>query len=299
MAKRGRKPKEKKGYFYEEEENAILKYINTTDPVEKNKIFNDVIYPALTKMIECIIRRYNLHVPDETFEDNFNDTFSYLLTKINHYKPIIISYEPVKTGDEYDEKYVLMDENEFLLKNHCLEENDPEYVKVIKFDPKACNDEVLYFKKCTRKSKAYSYCGTVVRNYLMFKCAQYCKRLEKNTPYDDVFEELSNNTSLSVENFNETSIAEKLVCGITDRIEDMIESDQDYLSDNEKKVGRSLINLFKNWEEILPDEGSKKLQKSSILYFLIEDTGMTTKEVRDNMKKFKNAYKALKKLEIN
>ena len=37
MAKRGRKPKEKKGYFYETEEDAIVKYIHETDTFEKNK----------------------------------------------------------------------------------------------------------------------------------------------------------------------------------------------------------------------------------------------------------------------
>ena len=72
MAKRGRKPKERKGYFYEEEENAIVKYINETNQEEKNKIFNSVLYPALTKMIESIIRRYKLFVPDEEFDQNFS-----------------------------------------------------------------------------------------------------------------------------------------------------------------------------------------------------------------------------------
>ena len=38
MAKRGRK---RKGYFYEEQEQAVYDYINTKDPIEKNKIFND------------------------------------------------------------------------------------------------------------------------------------------------------------------------------------------------------------------------------------------------------------------
>ena len=85
MAKRGRKPKERKGYFYEAEEEAIVKYISTNDETEKNQIFNTILYPALTKMIESIIRRYKLFVPDEEFDQNFSDTISYLLTKINHY----------------------------------------------------------------------------------------------------------------------------------------------------------------------------------------------------------------------
>ena len=47
MAKRGRKPKERKGYFYEKEEEAIVKYINEENADEKNRIFNDVIYASV------------------------------------------------------------------------------------------------------------------------------------------------------------------------------------------------------------------------------------------------------------
>jgi hypothetical protein len=64
MGKRGRKPSERKGYFYEKEERAIIDYINETDVDKKNKIFNTILYPALTKMIESIIRRYKLFVHD-------------------------------------------------------------------------------------------------------------------------------------------------------------------------------------------------------------------------------------------
>ena len=38
MAKRGRKPKEKKGYFYESEEAAIVDYINETNLNQRNII---------------------------------------------------------------------------------------------------------------------------------------------------------------------------------------------------------------------------------------------------------------------
>ena len=76
MAKRGRKPKERKGYFYEKEEQAIVDYIASTDMEEKNRIFNTVLMPALTKMIESIIRRYKLFVPEEEFQCGFMKNFS-------------------------------------------------------------------------------------------------------------------------------------------------------------------------------------------------------------------------------
>ena len=53
--KRGRKPgKNRKGYFYEEEEAAFVKYITSTDQAERNKLFNEKLLPAFTKMIESI-----------------------------------------------------------------------------------------------------------------------------------------------------------------------------------------------------------------------------------------------------
>lgn len=238
MAKRGRKPKEKKGYFYETEEEAIVSYINETDTAKKNKIFNDILFPAFTKMIESIIRRYKLFVPDEEFEQNFNDTISYLLTKINHFNP--------ESGH-----------------------------------------------------KAYSYCGTVCRNYLMYKCTQYYKKKIRNSSYDDVYEEISNDEKFTTDDDEYASVAEKLIVKISDEIEDMIEKrEENGLTDNEVTVGKSLITLLRHWEEVLPNDGSNKLQKSSVLYFLREDTMMSTKEIRENMKRYKSAYNVLKSLEL-
>lgn len=79
---RGRKPKtEKKGYFYEPEEEAFINYINVETKKEKDRIFNESLLPAFTKMIESIIRRYNLYPPDEEFQETFDDTISFLMTK--------------------------------------------------------------------------------------------------------------------------------------------------------------------------------------------------------------------------
>ena len=81
--KRGRKPsKERKGYFYEVQEQAVVDYISTDDIHEKNRIFNEILKPAFTKMIESIIRRYRLYPPDEEFDQTFDDTMSFLMAII-------------------------------------------------------------------------------------------------------------------------------------------------------------------------------------------------------------------------
>lgn len=231
MAKRGRKAKEKKGYFYDTEEQAIVDYINAQTVADKNKIFNTILYPALTKMIESIIRRYKLYVPDEEFEQTFNDTISYLLTKINNFDAA-----------------------------------------------KGC--------------KAYSYCGTVCKNYLYYKCSQYAKRKIRNESYDEMTEEINNIGYTPFED-SKAEVAASLIKDVSNEISRIIDNGFS-LNANEIKVGKALLYLLKNWESILTEGGSNKLQKSSVLYFLREETRMSTKEVRDNMKPFKKIYKFLK-----
>lgn len=280
MAKRGRKPKEKKGYFYDTEEAAIVQYINEENIVEKNKIFNSILYPALTKMIESIIRRYKLFVPDEEFEQNFSDTISYLLTKINHFKPEIYCYDPY-TGNTENIEFVELSESEYREKVKCAEETDPEFIHV---DFEDDEEKTGNFRKVLHKYKAYSYCGTVCRNYLMYKCSQYTKKKLRNSSYEDVYEDINNDERFSTNEDSFATHAENLVTNVTNEIEKMIaEREENGLTDNEVKVGTSLITLFRNWERVLPHEGTKKLQKSTILYYLREDTMMTTSNLSSSV----------------
>ena len=88
MAKRGRKPKntvENKNYFDAEQEQALKDYLSCTDECEKERIYNTKLDAPFTKMIESIIRRYQLRLPNESFEETFNDAKSYLLTKIERF----------------------------------------------------------------------------------------------------------------------------------------------------------------------------------------------------------------------
>ena len=81
------KKKERKGYFYEKEEQAIIDYIQADTKEEKNNIFNKFLLPAFTKMIESIIRRYNLYPQDEEFRETFDETLSFLISKIDRFDP--------------------------------------------------------------------------------------------------------------------------------------------------------------------------------------------------------------------
>jgi hypothetical protein len=218
MAKRGRKPKEKSertGYFYETEEEAFVTYLKTENKDEKNKIFNAYLHPAFTKMIESIIRRYNLYPPDEEFQETFDDTISFLMTKVEKFNP------------------------------------DSGY-------------------------KAYSYCGTICKNYLLFKIGQCIKNQKRNESYDIMQSEINENSKFSYDQYNDKiSILNELIDGTVKEIEKMInEREKHKLNDVQVKVGLALVEVLSNWEDLFAKMGSNKFNKSSILLFLKETTSL-------------------------
>ena len=237
MGKRGRKAgKDRKGYFYEQEEQAVIDYVSSDDQVEKNRIYLDYLQPAFTKMIESIIRRYNLYLPDEIFQETFDDTMSFLLTKIEHFKP------------------------------------DSGF-------------------------KAYSYCGTICKNYLILKIKQYNNNLIRNDRYEMVQNDIDDNVKFSYDSDNnQIQFLTELLENITDEISAMLESKESFkLNENEIKVGNALVSLLTNWGDLFARMGSNKFNKSSILMFIKELTLLNTSEIRMAMKKYKSAYQGVRK----
>lgn len=232
MAKRGRKPKERKGYFYEEQEQAVVDYLNTYDDLERERIYNTVLKPAFTKMVESIIRRYNLYVPDEEFKETFDDTLSFMLTKLNNFSP-------------------------------------------------------------DKGTKAYSYCGTICKNYLYYKNNQFNKHKIRDLSFEEYVEDLGLEEKCIDEVNHFKLAAPKIITEMSDEIKKILDGTEQ-ISENERKVGLALTDVLDNWEEVLVENGSNKLNKSSFLSFVRETTLLTTKEIRDNMRRYKVLYKFIK-----
>ena len=71
------------------------------------------------------------------------------------------------------------------------------------------------------------------------------------------------------------------------------------LSDNEKKLGYALIEIFSNFDKIFQVGDGNKFNKNLILLSLREMTSLSTKEIRIAMKKYKKLYDLLKMDFIN
>ena len=149
--------------------------------------------------------------------------------------------------------------------------------------------------------KAYSYCGTIIKNYLIYKINQFAKNQKRSASYDgyDNDEMLGITDALKYSYNNSTTDIEfltELMKKNADDISEKIENAEKYkLNDSQIKVGKALVELLTNWEDIFSQTGSNKFNKSSILLYLKETTMLGTKEIRDAMRIFKLQYYDIKK----
>jgi len=224
--KRGRKPKSN-NYFAEREEGAVRMFLTASTFNEKNQIYNEYLRAPLDKMIESIIRRYKLYRKDMDFREIHHDTHSFLITKVEKFKP-------------------------------------------------------------SKGKKAYSYFGTICKNYLMGQIIKDQKEQNRKISYEDITTKLESRPDMIYYIENEKIEPTEIISQFIKELEDFIENSN--LNNNELKLGYALAELFENYNEIFIGTDNNKFNKNIILLSLREMTNMTTKEIRTSMRKFKKLY---------
>lgn len=224
--KKGRKRKSN-NYFDVREEEAVVRFLNAETYEEKNKIYNDFLKKPLDKMISSIIRRYKLYRKGMDFTDIHVDTHSFLITKVDKFKP-------------------------------------------------------------EKNKKAYSYFGTICKNYLMGQILKDQKDMKRKISYEDISSSLESKNKFSYNIDDDPLNAENVIKIFLVELEEFMEGET--LNKNEEKLGHALYDIFDKYDEIFIGNGNNKFNKNIILLSLREMTNLTTKEIRGAMKKYKNLY---------
>jgi hypothetical protein len=224
--KRGRKTVNV-NYFDVREEDAVRSFLLAETSEEKNKIYNEYLRGPLDKMISSIIRRYKLYRKDMDFIEIHCDTHSFLMTKVDKFKP-------------------------------------------------------------SKEKKAYSYFGTICKNYLMGQIIKDQKETNRKVSYEDISSALEERADLSYTIDDEVLEMDFVIATYLKELKDYIDTDE--LSENEKKLGMALVELFDNYQTIFFGSQNNKFNKNVILLSLREMTNLNTKEIRTSIKRFKKLY---------
>jgi hypothetical protein len=234
--KRGRKRKNDL-YFGPDQEEAVVRFLNSDDIIERNQIYNKFLRHPIEKMVESIIRTYKLYRKSVSFEELHADTISFLITK----------------ADKFDH---------------------------------------------TQGKKAYSYYGTICKNYLIGMLQKDDRGLKQFSSWEDNYGSLESNEKLSYRLDSDALILADFINKIIIEVEN--EMVQDYpdkkkLTDNEIKVGRCLIEILEKWETVFDDmKGGAKYNKNQVLETMRNYTKLSTKDIRVAMKRYKTMYEYLK-----
>ena len=163
---------------------------------------------------------------------------------------------------------------------------------MVKFNP----DKIT---KSGVKTKAFSYCQTIIRNYYKDHSKKSYTEKKINLCYDDYVDEINENIEYSYEiEEGSHNQLEKLIKTVIDKIEDRIDNDPT-MKKNEIIVGDAIVNILKNWNVLFTEDSpdgkyntriTNKFAKNKILLFLKEQTQLSTKEIRIGIKPFKEIY---------
>jgi hypothetical protein len=140
----------------------------------------------------------------------------------------------------------------------------------------------------SKEKKAYSYFGTICKNYLMGQILKDQKEFNRKISYEDISSDLENSMEMVYYLDTEQDNTDNIIPDLINLIKEILENDE--LNENEYKLGLALSDIFENYETIFPASGNNKFNKNIILLSLREITNMSTKEIRSSMKKFKKIY---------
>ena len=150
-----------------------------------------------------------------------------------------------------------------------------------------------------KNKKAYSYFGTICKNYLLGQLLKADKRMKSDLSYEDMYKtvEEMDDYKYSIEDGDKTSL-EEFIQEISANIK--AETTHGKISENEKLVGDALVMVLDNWETIFEQvESGNKYNKNLILSYIREISGLTTKDIRVSMRRYKKIYSALKNFKID
>lgn len=143
----------------------------------------------------------------------------------------------------------------------------------------------------SKEKKAYSYFGTICKNYLMGQILKDQKEFNRKISYEDISSNLENSMDMIYYMDTEPEKDSNIIPDLIQLIKEILDTEE--LNENEYKLGLALSDIFENYETIFPATDNNKFNKNIILLSLREITNMSTKEIRSSMKKYKKIYLGL------
>ena len=252
--KKPKRRKKKQPYFGPNEEEAVREYLKLGKVIEDPNSYSGYIWTGTTE---------EERLRDKIYLEHLKDPLNKMV------ESIIRTYKLYSKSMEYEDLH--SDALSFL------------HIKFHKFKP-------------SKEKKSYSYYGTVCKHYLLGKLIKDDKKLKIQTQYEEIAPKVEESEKFSYNNVenNDVELGD-FIKKIAEKIKG--EMSEKILNDNEVKVGNALVKILEGWENIFDNDnmtGKNKFNKNLILLYMRNMTSLSTKDIRNAMKRYKSIYEILK-----
>ena len=120
----------------------------------------------------------------------------------------------------------------------------------------------------SKNKKAYSYFGTICKNYLLGQLLKSDKKMKSDLSYEDMYStvEKMDDYIYNLEDEDKTPL-DVFILEISSNIKEELSGLK--ITENEKRVGNALIVVLEDWETIFEQvESGNKYNKNLILWYL-------------------------------
>jgi hypothetical protein len=262
-----KKIREKRKYFTQETEDAIIRYNGTSDFAIKNKIYEEDIHYPFFKLTQNIIHTFKFYNTDvDNLEHLQHEIIIFLISKLplyNHANSIqdrLVKIIRKEFNGEYEGNFV-----EYV--------NNADRITQLQINDFIANLEVsddcmVKLKKLT-PPKAFSYFGTIVKRWLiLYNDKNYNKKII-SSPIEDIYHD--ENHSYTIEG-NPTK----------DKLSIFIDQYVDHVSNNiyslfpkgvDAKVADAVLELFRK------REGIDVFNKKALYIYIHEQIDVKTPKI--------------------
>jgi len=239
-----------KNYFTQETDDAIVKYNTTSDPIERNKIYEDKIHYPFFKLTQNLIHTFKFYNTDvDDLEHLQQEIIIFLISKLHlfhHSRNIqkrIIKIITKEFKEEYNDDFCLFTNDSPQVTQ--MQIND--FISKLNISP-----ECMVRLKSITPPKGYSYYGTIAKRWLIIYNGKNYNKKIVSTPISTLEE--NNDYSYTLDDNNLNNIVYH-----NDKISLFMDLYIEYCTDNiyslfpkgsDAKIADAVLELFRKRESI-------------------------------------------------
>jgi hypothetical protein len=114
------------------------------------------------------------------------------------------------------------------------------------------------------------------------------KETNRKISYEDISSDLQHSPDMIYHIDDYTLTTEEIIKKFLIKLKDSLSEKN--ITEQEIKLGHALYYIFENYNDIFLDTSNNKFNKNIILFELREMTNLSTKEIRNSIKRYKKIY---------